>query len=109
MIYTQKQIYDYLVANPLGVTVAVGSVDELNGADYIFLDFTDEELISSDNGGEYRTSIQITVATRDFENRKTLVNYIKNYLNVSIDYEKAIDFEYYVARCTCGVLMNGSQ
>lgn len=106
MIYTQKEIYDYLLANPLGIDVSVGDVKNLNGGDYLFLDFTNDELISSDNEGCYQSYIQVTVATRDFEDRKTLVNYVKDFLNVSVMYEKAIDFEYFVARCTCGVLMH---
>lgn len=105
MIYSQKQIYDYLCMNPLNVNVAVGDVDDLNGRDYLFLSFTNENLIGYDNGGTYQTYLQITVATRDFEDRKTLVKYIKNYLNVTVTYEKATDFEYFVARCVCGVLM----
>lgn len=106
MIYSQKDIYDYLSANPLGVTVEVGDVPSLNGGDYIFLDYTNDNLINYDNRGTYQSYIQITVATRDFEDRKTLVNYVKNYLSVSVTYEKAMDFEYWLARCTCGVLMH---
>lgn len=106
MIYTQKEIYDYMCANPLGIDVSVGDVKNLNGGDYIFLDYTNDELIGYDDRGTYQSYIQVTVATRDFEDRKTLVKYIKNYLNVSVMYEKAIDFEYFVARCTCGVLMH---
>ena len=106
MIYTQKEIYDYLLANPLGIDVSVGDVKNLNGGDYLFLDFTNDELIGSDNRGCYQSYIQVTVATRDFEDRKTLVKYVKDFLNVSVMYEKAIDFEYFVARCTCGVLMH---
>lgn len=106
MIYTQKEIYDYLLANPLGIDVSVGDVKNLNGGDYLFLDFTNDELIGSDNSGCYQSYIQVTIATRDFEDRKTLVKYVKDFLNVSVMYEKAIDFEYFVARCTCGVLMH---
>lgn len=106
MIYTQKEIYDYLTANPLNVGVSVGDVKNLNGGDYIFLDFTNDNLIGSDDRGVYQSYIQITVATRDFEDRKTLVNYVKQYLNVSVNYEKDIDFEYFLGRCECGVLMH---
>lgn len=106
MIYTQKEIYDYLLANPLGIDVSVGDVKNLNGGDYLFLDYTNDELIGSDNNGCYQSYIQVTIATRDFEDRKTLVKYVKDFLNVSVMYEKAIDFEYFVARCTCGVLMH---
>ena len=59
MIYTQKEIYDYLLANPLEVDVSVGDVEDLNGKDYIFLDYTSDNLISSDNRGVYQTYLQI--------------------------------------------------
>ena len=105
MIYTQKQIYDYLVANPLGVNVSIGDTENLNGEDYLFLDYTNDALISSENRGVYQSYIQITLATLNFSNRKKLVEYVKQFLTVSIDYDKSFEFEYYVARCTCGVLM----
>ena len=109
MIYSQKDIFDYLSANPLGTRVAVGDVSNVNGSDYIFLSFTNEGLISYDNGATYQTYIQITVATRDYEDRRKLVDYVKDYLTVTITYDKAIDFEYFLARCTCGVLMHEEQ
>lgn len=109
MIYTQKQIYEYLLGNPLNVDVSVGDVNNLNGGDYIFFDVTNDDLIGYDNRGTYQRYIQITVATRDYEDRKTLVKYITDYLNVTVSYEKAIDFEYFLARCTCGVLMHEEQ
>lgn len=105
MIYKQREIYEYLVANPLGVNVSVGDVKLLNGADYLLLDYTNDDLIGYDDKGYHRSFIQITVATKDFENRKTLVNYVKDYLNVSVSYDKDIDFEYFLARCTCAILM----
>lgn len=105
MIYSQKEIYEYLLANPLNVAVEVGDVEDLNGLDYIFLDFTNDELIGSDDRGCYQSFIQITVATKDFENRKILTRYVKDYLNVSVNYQKSAEFEYYLANCTCGVLM----
>lgn len=106
MIYSQKQIYEYLLTNPLHVDVSVGDVEDLNGKDYIFFDYLTDELVGSDNRGIYRTGIQITVATKDYEDRKTLVEFVKNYLNVSISYEKSFEFEYFVARCNCTVLIH---
>jgi len=108
MIYTQKEIYDYLSNNPLGVTVSIGDVENLNSADYIFLDYTSDEIIGSDNEGTYQTFIQVTVATRDFDDRATLVKYVKDYFKVmSIDYEKSFEFEYFLARMNKGILMKG--
>lgn len=105
MIYTQKDIYDYLCENPLNAHVAVGDVKSMNGEDYILLDYQNDAIIPSDNSGVYQTYLQITVATTDFEKRKTLTDYIKKYFSVSVTYEKSIEFEYYVARCSCGVLL----
>lgn len=107
MIYTQKEIYDYLCLNPLKAHVAVGDVKAMNGGDYILLDYQSESIIPSDNKGVYETYLQITVATKNFENRKLLTDYIKNLLTVSVAYEKSIEFEYFVARCSCGILMYG--
>lgn len=106
MIYTQREIYEYLCANPLGVIVPIGDVGALNGRDYIFLDYTSENAIPSDNKGDYQTYLQITVATHNFDDRRTLTEYVKQYLPVSITFEKSLEFEYFVARCTCGVLMH---
>lgn len=107
MIHTQKELYDYLVANPLGTHVAVGDVKAMNGEDYIILDYQSDELIPADNRGAYQSYLQITVATKNFDDRKILTNYIKNLLNVNVTYEKSIEFEYFVARCNCGVLLYG--
>lgn len=101
---TQKDIYDYLCNNPLGVEVHIGDLEDMNGKDYIFFDYLNEELISSDDRGCYQTFCQITIATRDFNRRKVLVDYLKNYINVSISYEKSDEFEYYLARCDFGAL-----
>lgn len=105
MIYTQKDIYDYLCANPLHVEVFVGDAENLNGGDYIFFDVTNENLIHYDDKGTYQAHIQITTATRNYDDRTILVNYVKDYLNVSVNYEKAIDFEYFIGRCECGLLL----
>lgn len=105
MMYTQKQIYDYLVLNPIGAPVNVGDIDLKNGRDYIFLDYVQDDILASDNKGVYRRNIQITIATKNFENRNILVRYVKKLLNVSVMYDKAFDFEYFMARCECGILM----
>ena len=109
MIYTQKEFYEYLKNNPLKVEVHIGDLEDMNGKDYIFFDYLSDELIGSDDRGCYQSFIQITVATRSFEDRKILVNYIKDYINVSVSYEKSEEFEYYLARCNLGVLMYGEQ
>lgn len=107
MIYSQKEIYDYLCLNPLNAPVMVGDVEDLNGRDYIFLDFTSSSLIPSDDRGVYKTSLQITVFTYDFENRKILEQYVKDYMNVRVTYDKSDEFEYYLARCEATVLIYG--
>lgn len=105
MIYTQKGIYEYLQANPLGVDVCVGDLEDLNGQDYIFLDYENEELIGYDDRGTYKTQLQIVVACKDFENRKTLTKYIQAYMNVSTYYETSYAFEYFLSRNTATVVL----
>lgn len=102
----QKDIYDWLKTNPLGVDVEVGSKDDLNGRDYLFLNFLTEELIGSDDKGVYKTSVQITVATKDFEDRNLLVDFIKEKFNVYVTYDTSDEFEYYVADCNFEVILN---
>ena len=104
---TQKDIYDYLLANDLGFEVNVGALDDLNGLDYFFLNYIGEDLIGYDNRGAYRTEIQITVASRDFEKMRRGVQYIKDKFNVSIYYNKSAEFEYYTADCTFSIILHG--
>lgn len=107
MIYTQKEIYDYLKLNPLNVDVHVGDLEDLNGKDYIFLDYLYDTLIGYDNAGDYRREIQITVVTRDFEDREILVRYVKDKFNISVSYETSEEFFYYLARCRTEVMLCG--
>lgn len=109
MIYSQKEIYEYLVNNPLEVEVHIGDLEDMNGRDYIFLDYLNDDIIAFDDNGVYKTSIQITVATRDFDTRKILTDYVKNYFTVSVSYEKSDEFEYYLARCSREVLLYGKE
>ena len=103
--YTQKEIYDYLKANPLKVDVHIGDLEDMNGKDYIFLDYLNDIDILRDNNAYYQTLIQISVYTRDFENRKTLVNYIKQKFLSAPTYSKSDEFEYFVATFTTGVFI----
>lgn len=105
MIYSQRGIYDTLRGNPLGIDVCIGDLEDMNGKDYIFLDYENEDLIPSDDHGVYRTSIQVTVASRNFDRLKITTNYLKSIYNFSVDYEKSSDFEYYLARCTTTILI----
>lgn len=107
MIYTQKDIYDYLRANPLEMPVYVGDAPDMNGKDYIFVDYLDSSIMSSDNRGVYRTRIEIVILTRDMDDRFTLAKYITDYLNCRITYMKSDESEYYMARCETTVLIYG--
>lgn len=105
MSYTQKGIYDYLCANPLGVPVHIGDLEDMNGSDYIFLDYLTERIIGYDDKGTYKMELQITVATKDFDNRKTLTDYVRDYINVSTMYDKSLEFEYYISRNNATVVL----
>lgn len=103
--YTQKEIYDYLVANPTDTEVHIGDLEDMNGEDYIFLDFLNDVAMLRDNNADYQTMIQISVTTKDFEKRKTLVQYIKNEFLSAPSFSKSQESEYYVAQFTIGVIL----
>ena len=104
---TQREIYDFLLANPLGVAVHIGDLEDMNGNDYIFLDYLNDEPILRDDDAYYQTIIQISVLTKDFEHRKTLVNYIKNKFLSAPTYSRYDESQYYQAQFTFGVIVSG--
>lgn len=103
---SQKEIYDYLLANPLNVAVHIGDLDDMQGKDYIFLDYTDEREILRDNNADYQSIIQISVYTRNFENRKTLVNYIQKKFLSAPSFTKSDEADYYVATFSTGIFLS---
>lgn len=105
--FTQKEIYDFLKANPLGTEVHVGDLEDMDGQDYIFLDYMNEEPMLRDNEADYQMIIQISVLTKDFEDRKTLVNYIKQKFLIAPEYSRSDESEYYQAQFTTGVFISG--
>ena len=104
--FTQKDIYDYLVANPLNVKVHIGDLEDMNGEDYIFLDYLNDVPMLRDNEADYQSVIQISVLTKDYEDRKTLVNYIKQKFLIAPTYSKSDEYEYYMAQFTTGVFVS---
>ena len=107
--YTQKEIYEYLKANPLGTNVHVGDLEDMEGQDYIFLDYFSDNPILCDNDGYYQTIIEISVLTKDFEDRKTLVKYIKKKFLSTPSYSRSDEYEYYQAQFTTGVFLTDEQ
>lgn len=103
---TQKEIFLFLKNNPLKVDVHMGDLEDLQGKDYIFLDFLGEEIIGSDNNGIYKTNLQITIATRQFEDRRRLVEYCKGLKVFKISYETSSQFQYYLARLNTEIILN---
>lgn len=95
--YSQKELFDYLKANPLNAKVHVGDIENMNGNDYIFLDYLSESVDGYDNNGCYLTSIQISVYVKDFVKRKTLVEYIKHLSVFDVQYESSNEGNYFVA------------
>lgn len=98
--YTQKELFDYCKANPLQAKVHVGDLPNMNGDDYIFIDYIDERLISHDNEGIYKTTVQFSVYVKNFVNRKILVDYIKPLSQFSILFESSNEGNYFVAQMT---------
>ena len=104
---TQKELFDYLKLNPLNVKVWVGDLDDLEGEDYIFVDLITDNLIASDDKGIYKSTIQITIATQSYDDRNTLTDYVKDYLNVSARYDRQDEYQYFLAILECEVIFNG--
>lgn len=104
-VWTQTEIYEYLLGNPLSAKVHTGSLEDMNNEDYIFFDTLSERLVGADNKGLYLSTVQFTVATKDFDNRKLMVKYIKDKFVCSIDYERSDEAEYYVAYCVTTLMM----
>lgn len=104
--YSQKEIYEYLKANPLKVNVHIGDLEDMNGKDYIFLDFLNDIAMLRDNDACYQTVIQISVLTKQFKDRKILVRYIKDKFLSNPTYSFSDEHEYYMAQFTTGVFLN---
>lgn len=104
--YTQKDIYDYLCANPLHTKVHVGDLEDMNGQDYIFIDYSNDIPMLRDNEADYQSVIQISVLTRNYEDRKTLVKHIREKFLIAPVYSKSDEFEYYQAQFTTGLFIH---
>lgn len=105
--FTQKEIYEYLKNNPLGTAVHIGDLEDMDGQDYIFLDYLNDIAMLRDNNADYQNIIQISVLTKDYEDRKTLVKYIKEKFLSAPTFSKSDEFEYYQAQFTIGVFIYG--
>lgn len=104
--FTQKEIWDYLVDNPLGVKVHVGDLDDMNNQDYIFFDYLTDNPISADDGyTDSKIGVQFSVLTKDFEDRKILVNYIKDMFVCTVSFDHSEEHEYYAAFMRCDLLI----
>lgn len=103
--FTQKEIYDYLKANPLNTEVHIGDLDDMNGKDYIFLDYVEETPILRDNDAYYQSILQISILTKSMQSRRTLVKYIKQMFLSAPTYSKYDEFEYYQAQFNIGVFL----
>lgn len=104
--FTQKELYELLSSNPLNVDVHIGDLDDMQGRDYIFLDFVNDVAIGYDDNGDYQTIIQISVATKDFEKRIALTEFIQQNFFAPATYSKDSESEYYIAQFTFGVFMH---
>lgn len=105
--WTQKELYDFLKANPLHTEVHVGDLEDMNGQDYIFLDYVNDVPMLRDNHADYQTIIQISILTKDFENRKILTSYVRDEFLTAPDYSFDDEHEYYQAQMTTGVFISG--
>lgn len=105
--FSQKEIGDFLKANPLNVKFHIGDLENMNGGDYIFLDYLSDGLIAYDDEGCYKTTIQISIYTQDFHNRFILTNYVKKLTQFNIVYQGSQDGNYFVAVLQSEIFING--
>lgn len=103
--FTQKEIYDYLKANPLNVEVHFGDLEDMNGKDYIFVDYAWDNAILRDNNADYQNILEISVLTKGYEDRKIIVDYIHKKFLTNVTYSKSSEFEYYQAQMNIGVFV----
>lgn len=94
-VYSQKEIFDFLKANPYDVKVHVGDLEDMNNQDYIFLAYLYDNPIGYDNQAAYKSTIQIDVATRDLDMCRSLVKYIRGEFVASVSYTHSQEHEYY--------------
>ena len=103
--YTQKELFDYLKNNSYGIKVHIGDLDNMNGEDYIFLNYLSETNIPFDDDGCYKTTIQIDIYVKDFVKRKPLVDYVKGLSQFDIDYSSSNEGNYFVANMTTDIFI----
>lgn len=103
--FTQKELGDYLNNNPLGAVVHFGDLDNMNGENYIFVDYLGERLIPFDNGGDYITSLQVSIYVKDFASRKILVDYVKQLSQFNIEYQGSDEGNYFVSILTTTIFL----
>lgn len=103
--YTQSELYNLLKNNPLGTAVHIGDLADLEGKDYLFFDQLNDNLIGSDNGGCYLNNVQFTVCCKSYDDRKTLVDFLKQYFSGTVTYEHSTRDDYYLARLKTGLFI----
>lgn len=103
--YTQKEIYEILSDNPLGLEVKMGAVEDLEGQDYIILDYLNDLPVLHDDTACYQKQMQITTLTKDYEDRKTLIDYIQSNFLTPANYMMSDQSDYYIAQFTIGVFI----
>lgn len=105
--WTQRELYDFLEANPLGTKIHIGNLEDMNNEDYIFFDRFADNGIYADDGACYVTTFQFTIATKGYDDRDTLVDYLHSGLNINFSYSTTDEREYYVAQGQSALLISG--
>lgn len=103
--YTQKEIYEYLKANPLDVQVHFGDLEDMNGQDFIFVDYLNELPTLRDNDAYYQSIVQISVLTKSYKDRKTLSKYIQQKFLSAPTFSVSDEHQYYQAQFNIGVFV----
>lgn len=104
-LYSQTEVFEFLKRNPYGTKVHVGDLEDMGNQDYIFLAYLYDNAIPSDNKAVYKSTINISVATKDLDRCRALVKYIRGEFISNVTYTHSEEHEYYLATMETVILL----
>lgn len=96
--FTQTEIKEYMEANPYGFLFHIGDLASLNNQDYIFFAYASERLISADNKADYVSSVEVSIASTDYDKVRAVARYVQGLFNIGFTYSNSDEHEYYLAQ-----------
>lgn len=104
-LYSQTEVFNFLKQNPYEVKVHVGDLEDMGNQDYIFLAYLYDNAIPSDNKAVYKSTINISVASKDLDMCRALVKYIRSEFVCAVTYSHSEEHEYYLATMETVILL----